>query len=137
MPKLEYFLVAESISIDRDTNQISLFNVLEEVAFSRSTEHWAIPQLVACSSWKCEQEDLNQDFQVAVEIVQPNRDGSKKETNRYSVNFTAAGPRNRICLHYGNLPIHAPGDIVFTLLLNGEQRATQTLTVRQVEEGET
>ncbi len=30
MPKLEYFLICESVSVDQDTNRLSLFNVLED-----------------------------------------------------------------------------------------------------------
>lgn len=31
MPKLEYLLVCESVSVDRETNRISLFNVIEDI----------------------------------------------------------------------------------------------------------
>ena len=31
MPRLEYFIVCESISTDQETNRVSLFNVLEDL----------------------------------------------------------------------------------------------------------
>jgi hypothetical protein len=31
MAKLEYFLICESMSTDRETNRVSLFNVLEDL----------------------------------------------------------------------------------------------------------
>ena len=46
MPKLEYFLVSESISIDRDRNQVSVFNILEE-AYIPKAGPAVIPQSVA------------------------------------------------------------------------------------------
>ena len=45
MAELEYFLVAESVSVDQLTNRISLFNVVEQVAASKFPV--TIPQIVA------------------------------------------------------------------------------------------
>ena len=32
MAKLEFFLVCESVSTDRETNRVSLFNVIEDIS---------------------------------------------------------------------------------------------------------
>ena len=73
MPRLEYFLVAESISVDRETNQLSVFNVLDDLELSLPTQ---IPQLVALSSWNIEPHERDQDLQVMLRILLPKADGT-------------------------------------------------------------
>jgi hypothetical protein len=48
MPSLECFLVAGSASIDRSTNRVSLFPVIEDVPFERLPGF--VPQRVAVRS---------------------------------------------------------------------------------------
>ena len=128
MPKLEYFLVAESASIDRDSNQVSVFNILEEVSVPRS-EPKVIPQLVALSSWIIDPDDQGKDFQAAVELAGPG--GPECPYNHdFTVNFTAKGSRHRTQISLVGLPIERVGDRVFTLKLNGAPQATHILTVR-------
>ena len=66
MPKLEYFLICESIVIDQDRNLASAFNILEEVSCPIPT---LIPQVVALSTWRLQPEDQDCDFQVGFELV--------------------------------------------------------------------
>jgi hypothetical protein len=128
MPRLEYFLVAESVSIDRDRNQVSVFNILEEVFIPR-TEPRVVPQLVALSSWILDPEDQGRDFQVQVELVGPDGDNCPYNTD-FTVNFTANGTRQRTQIGLLGLPIEREGNTVFNLNLNGEHRASHILTVR-------
>jgi hypothetical protein len=134
MPKLEYFLIAESISVDRDFNEVSVFNILEEIFFPRGVQ-WTIPKLVACSAWICGDEDLHKDFQVSLEIAQKDKNGQTR-VDPYFMNFRADGTRQRVYLRYEYLPVYGVGDILFNLKLNGESRATHTITVRQYEKEE-
>jgi hypothetical protein len=73
MPQLEYFLIAESISVDQSTNRVSLFNVLEEIQCAPLPAgtpaipgRTGIPQLVAVSSWNLSPEDQGREFQVSL-----------------------------------------------------------------------
>jgi hypothetical protein len=125
MPELEYFLVAESISIDRDRNQVSVFNILEEIAVPRSNP--VIPQAVAIGSWILKPEDQNQEFHVGLTIAKP--DG-RHRSGPFFVNFTAKGNRQRVHLNIVGFPIESDGDITFDLSLNDEHQATHTLAVR-------
>ena len=73
MPNLEYFLICESLSTDRETNRVSLFNVLEELQVLGKEETSAQPvpfprQLVAVSCWNREPGDENQDYQATLKI---------------------------------------------------------------------
>ena len=54
MPTLEYFLLAESVSTDRERNTVSLFHILEEWIAQLPL---VIPNLVAVSSWKMDEEE--------------------------------------------------------------------------------
>ena len=130
MPKLEYFLVAESVSIDRDQNRVSVFNILEEVSIPKSDPK-IIPYLVAFSSWIIAPEDQGKDFQVSVELAGPNLD----RTLVFPVNFTANGNRQRTRVGISGMPIERTGDTVFSLKLNGEQTASHNLTIRPSDEG--
>ncbi len=60
MPKLEYFLVAESVSVDQQTNRISFFNVVEQV--NVPVFPFTIPQIVAVASWNTEEGDAKRTF---------------------------------------------------------------------------
>src|ERR1700728_3069654 len=78
MPQLEYFLVAESLSVDQSTNRVSLFNILEEVGIASEpppsvlpgTIPGGIPQLVAVSSWNLAPAEANREYRVSLRITQ-------------------------------------------------------------------
>src|SRR5215467_8906538 len=78
VPRLEFFVVAESVSVDQRTNRLSLFNILEEmhgihvpedVTFPRNV----IPQLVAASSWLIDQDEIGRRFHVQLRLHQPDQ----------------------------------------------------------------
>ena len=55
MARLEYFLVAENVVIDRQTNQVSAFNILEDL--SAPSFPARIPKAVALTLWCTETGD--------------------------------------------------------------------------------
>ena len=81
MPKLEYFLVSESVSVDQLTNRTSLFNILEEVRANKFPA--VIPQVVVTSAWNREIGDEDIDYQVKVRISLPGR----RRAERFSDEF--------------------------------------------------
>jgi hypothetical protein len=134
MPRLEYFLVSESTSVDSDQNMVSIFNILDAVSFPKSRP-MVIPQLVAHSSWIFDPEDVGKDFQVTLEIVLPGWEGAGNTNESLRTNFV--GPpekRQRIFQRVMGLLLLQPGDVVFHLLLNGEHKASHTLTVQRGED---
>jgi hypothetical protein len=132
MPKLEYFLVSESISVDRDQNAVSVFNILEEVAIPK-TGPGVIATLVAVSSWIFDVEDVGKDFQVTLKVILPEVAGPDI-TKEFPINFTAPKSRQRIYHRISGLPLQKASDVIFELLLNGEHKASHTLNVRQSED---
>ncbi|MBN1591186.1 MAG: hypothetical protein JW888_16860 [Pirellulales bacterium] len=113
MPKLEYFLVAQSIADDKNTNLVSLFHVLEE--FSVDELPATVPSLVAVSSWLLAEEDQGEDFQVTLKIC---HDDATSLLPDVRVNFTADGLRQRIYHYVHNLELDRPGEIKMFILLN-------------------
>jgi len=130
MPRLEYFVVAESISVDQSTNRISVFNVLEEATL---TVPGTIHNLVAVSGWNLSEEDGGKDFQAMLRIKQAG-DSEEADTIEFPVNFKAERARHRVCFFVTGLPVRQPGDLGFELLLNGRQVATHTVAVHKHEE---
>ena len=128
MPKLEYFLVAESVSVDRDTNRVSLFNIVEEVSGSLPAR---IPALVVVSSWNVLPEDRKREFQVTLRISLPGGVELPKSED-FAVNFTAQRSRQRILQFVKELPLEQPGDLKLEVLLNGKHAASHTVTVHTI-----
>lgn len=130
MPKLEYFLVAESISIDQDRNTVSLFHVLED-ATARTP--WLFPQLVAVSAWNIQPEEIGSDFQATLRIHLP---GEQQEPPESTVNFTGQQTRQRIHHFVQGLNAEEVGDVVFEILMNGKHAASHTFTIRARDESD-
>lgn len=130
MPKLEYFLICESISTDRETNRVSLFNVLEDlrVASPEAPPEIQIPivQFVAVSCWNREPGDENQDYQAIVKMHPP-----EGEPQEFSTNFLMEQPRHRLALRFQGMPRLDPGQLKFELLLNGTHVAWHTVNILQ------
>jgi len=141
MPKLEYFLVCESAVIDRDSNRISLFNVIDAVEITKqessSDEKVGFPripliQLVASSCWNCDPEDVGQDFQATLRLHIPGR----PEPLDFKLNFTAEQKRHRLNFRLQGMPsIEEQGELIFELLLDGGHKATHTVDVNIKEGG--
>ncbi len=126
MPKLEYFVIAESVSVDQSTNRISFFNVLEEVHTPKFPV--LIPQLVVVAAWNAEEGDLGSDFQST--IIFPLPDGKSKE---FSQHFQMTRPRHRTIANLVGLSFENPGIVKFKIQLNGKHAASHTIDIHKVE----
>jgi hypothetical protein len=127
MPAIEYFLLAQSVSTDQDTNLVSVFHIMEEFPTKLPG---VIPKLVAVSSWNMADDDRGHDFQVTLRVPQP----SVKDAAPYRdfpINFTTDRMRHRVFHHVKDVPVNQFGDLVFEILLNGEPIATHRLTVKE------
>ncbi len=128
MPKLEYFLVCESMSTDSETNRVSLFNVLEDLQVaspeSTSVSHIPVAQFVAVSCWNQERGDEVEDFQAIVKIHPPNG-----EPQQFTTNFKMEQPRQRLAFRIQGVPKLEPGQLKFELLINGEHIAWHTVNI--------
>jgi hypothetical protein len=122
MPALEYFLVAESVSVDQTTNQLSIFNIIEDVRAPALPG--VIPQVAAVCAWNVRAEEMGQDFQATFRIVAPG-----EEPRDHALNFTVAHPRQRMIVRMVGVPITGQGQLLFEVLLNGKHQAGHTVNV--------
>ena len=120
MATLEYFVAAESLSIDRATNKVSVFNIIEEV---HPTQPGRLVPFYILASWNFEPHEVGQDFQATFRIEGP--DFQKDDRT----NFTVRGRRHRISLRIDGLPIAQPGTLTLSVRLNDEPQATHTIDV--------
>jgi hypothetical protein len=126
MAKLEYFLVAQGASVDQRTNNVTLFNVLDEMRVR--TFPATYPELVAVSSWNAEAGDTERDFQVAVRVS-----GAANDAIEFKRNLRIPGRRARVLLFFQGVPIKAPGQLLFELQLDGQYKASHLIDVAQAE----
>jgi hypothetical protein len=126
MPKLEYFVVAESVSVDQTRNTMSVFHILEEIQAPGFPI--VIPMLAAVVHWNAEAGDVDRDFQVGIIITFP--DGQHKEFNQ---NFQMIRPRLRTIANFIAIEIPGPGTMTVEIKLNGDHKASHTIDIRKVE----
>ena len=125
MPSLEYFVVCESSSVDRYTNRVSLFNVLEHIATTGFPG--VFPQgICAVIGWNMRREEVGQDLQVVLRIEIPG-----EEPRDLSKNFTVRTKRHRTILTLQGLPLPRPGEYRFKILLDGDKKATHLVDVAE------
>lgn len=126
MPRLEFFVVAESGAVDAMTNRLSVFNVLEAVTPLRLPG--LFPSVFLAAVWCLEATEMGRDFQAHFRLHRP---GEEPE-DLASVNFRAEHRRQRTLLQLVGLPIPREGEFRFELLLNARHEAWHDVDVSAV-----
>lgn len=130
MPDLEYFLVCESVSVDRETNRVSFFNVLEDftVAEPGSAPGGFITQFAAVSCWNQGTDDGDSEHEVTVRIRAPEVDNHESK-----IRFQMNKKRQRLIMRFlgGLPPLPDGGAVVFELLLNDQYIAKHTINIEK------
>lgn len=128
MPKLEYFLVSESVAVDQQTNRASLFNILDEIRENQFPI--VIPQAVVTSAWNYEVGDEDIDYQVKVRMSLPGEENPKD----IPVNVKIETNQHRLFLQVMNLRIKQPGELKFEVLINDKHTASHTVLIQKDEQ---
>ena len=129
MPKLEYFLVAESIAIDRMTNHVSVFNIVEELRIPATGDAQIVamqPSMVALALLRTEPGDEQIDWQALLTITSP---GGKTTPATLNFKIKPGDKRHRLFVRLTGYPLESPGDLKFDLQLNGQHLAEHIITV--------
>ena len=124
MAKLEYFLMAESVSVDQLTNRVSIFNVMENVHVQRVGQTC---NAVAIAHWNLADAEIGNDFQIEIHIEQ---DGA--EPIIMHQNFRAIRKKHRTLGFFGGFPL-TPGTMTVSIRLNGLHQASHQIDVQVVE----
>lgn len=124
MARLEFFVVSEGVSVDQQTNQLSLFSVIEQV--TSPDFPLVLPYAAAVSLWMAEAGDNGRDFQCMLRIILP--DGGQHD---FPTNFTFRARRHRVIQRILGFPINEPGLLRFEVFLNGEYAASHEVDISQ------
>jgi hypothetical protein len=125
MPRPVYLLCSQSYAVDRESNQISFFNLIEEVKIvkrpddSDATDKQAVAHkhisMRIVSAWmKADDDSPDQVFEVEVAIKLPKESGGHEETviSRPTLSFTK--PFHRLLANEFSIPgVEAPGILWF------------------------
>lgn len=122
MPRLEFFVVSKSVSVDASTNQISVFEILEELHISDFPA--IFPSCVATTLWCREEGDENEDFQGRLVITTPSG-----EIKNIRLNFRVTAARHRLFHRVEGIPLTEAGILRFELILNEEHAAGHIVDV--------
>jgi hypothetical protein len=135
MPHLEYFLVCESVSVDSESNNISLFNVLDDLYPDKL--QYVLPKALGVSTWNLGPEDEGRDYQTILRVILPhdaNASSDEVNSEAFPMNLVRTPHRSRAIQGVLNIPLLRTGDLVFEVLLNGERCASHTVTVHPPDE---
>lgn len=122
MPSLEYFVVAESMSVDQASNQVSVFNIIEEVR--TATLPVVLPQVVCVCTLNLGALDLGQDHHAVLRVRTPS--GAPRE---FAADFRATNRRQRVFTRLLGMPLETIGELRFELEIDGVHLATHTVFV--------
>ncbi len=125
MPTLEFFVVAESFSIDRQSNRLSIFNIVETLTAEEFPV--VLPSMVVVTCLNLTDDELGEDFQVLLNVCSG---GDSPLGGPFPTNFKAQSRRHRVIQSFQGVPFSKPGDIRFEQTLNGDHLATHLLEVK-------
>ncbi|MBI2388486.1 MAG: hypothetical protein HYV09_02615 [Deltaproteobacteria bacterium] len=122
MPTVEYFLVAESVSVDQTSNAVSVFNILEELRPARFPA--SLPLVVIVCALAIDATELGAEIDVTVRVRR-----TSGQVDELPASFKATGRRHRQISRLQGLPIEQPGELRFDLLVNGRLLASYVVIV--------
>jgi hypothetical protein len=114
MPALVQFLVAERIVVDRFSDDMAVFNIIDELSVGK--EETFLDKIACLTILRREEgEDSERDEQLVVRVVLPS-----DESRDLRKNFKFGRPTmKRVIQRISGVPIDRPGFLRFEVSLNG------------------
>ena len=129
MPRLEFFVVARSFSVDRYSNRLSLFDIMELV--QPLVLPAVIPRVIAVAAWHIEESDHGEHFQATIKLnVSGDDDNSARVVNQ---NFVGDGILHHSVAGFTNVLIRESGAIELELLLNNKHAASHRVYINNAD----
>jgi hypothetical protein len=128
MPELEYFVVSESMAIDRASNSVSIFNVFNE--FKVDEFPYLIPKLAIVSCWIASQEELRDRIESLVGIRITGEHHAPADHREHNTSLVCDAEFQHLVLEYYGMSIQGPGKVFVELLLNGQRTAMHTMSFK-------
>src|SRR5271156_5554138 len=112
MPHLEYFVVCRAVQLDIFTDEVSLVNVLDDVAPSQFP--YELPQTASVSVWRVDPKEQNDDYQATLVLKVPGKPDAAFNMNLLKLPSKLAGGLHRLRAIAGvqGIPLDKPGDLV-------------------------
>lgn len=127
MAQLEFFVVCESVSVDKLSNQVSILGVIEDLTCESFPG--GLQKCVAFSQWRKSPGDEEIDWQATIKVILPN--GGETEV---PVNFRfGSSQKHRITQVLYGLALPCEGELKFQLFLNGSHIADHLAFVKKGE----
>ncbi|MGA2065543.1 MAG: hypothetical protein ABSG86_11265 [Thermoguttaceae bacterium] len=125
MPRLEYFLVSESSTVDNETGALSVFNVINEIKVESFPA--VLPKLALVTCWIPTPDEIRDgdEFQVTFEFSVP----GSTENGKIRSSFQAESSFQHLIMNVVGVPVARPGEIVIALLLDDQKQASHTIFV--------
>ena len=125
MPRLEYFLVSESSTIDNESGAFSVFNVMNEAKFENFPA--VLPKLALVACWIPTPDEIGSgdEFQVTFNFRLPD----SAQSGQIRSSFQAESRFQHLIMNVVGIPVERPGEIVIDLLLNDQKQASHTIFV--------
>lgn len=127
MPRLEYFLVAESCSVDQSTGALSIFNVLNEISYDQFPN--VIPSLAVICCWVCSPDEISEGNEHLARFSFKMPDGSAGK--ELTGTFTAVNRIHHLIYRISFVPVNKSGEIRVDLQLDGERQASHTIIITE------
>ena len=116
-------VLCSGVSIDQNTNNLTLFNIIEQIKISENKlvkvedeNKLAIPLAFSLVTlWRREDHKFTEKVDVGIEVVDPN--GLKRKSNLYSFKFTAGMKRMRYQIRWGGIKVTTSGTYKFIVSL--------------------
>ena len=111
MPNLLFSICSELVSLDRITNNISIFNVLED--FTSNKFPFVFPRLFITTLWQRKSDEKNIEFEARIKFTNPKKESIKK----IMANWQFTKLRHRHIALVLNLKFDIPGTYNFEIYL--------------------
>jgi hypothetical protein len=124
MLSLEYFLAAESYSVDRDKGLVSIFNVLSDLTFEKFPAE--VPKLVCIIALICSPEEIEgeSEHQIVLRFKVP----GVQQPEPFRGSFPAQAKHHHLFFEVQNFFVEEPGEVVIELQIDDECKAHHTIT---------
>jgi hypothetical protein len=123
MPDLEYFVVARGASVDRFTDRVSIFSIIDEITPRRFPA--ILMQIAVIAGWNAAQEEIGQQANLRIRFTLP----GQQEPAEMPLEFTVEARRHRHISQFMGLRLAASGELVVVVEMNGQERAHHRILI--------
>jgi hypothetical protein len=129
MPRLEYFLVAESCSVDESSRSVSIFNVLNEVDLPHFP--FVLPNIALVACWICDPNEVEEQTEHAARFAF--KIPGSTENKDFTGSFKTTTRVHHLIYRLQFIPVPAAGEMTIELHLDGQRQASHTVIIREGE----